>query len=435
MRDLELLARIGWSAKRRPSSTKTLLSIRDDCPKMFWKRSTHPAETLIQCAICRRTCVRDHFVWNERRLARGTTTRSFSAGADRGAKSPTKNGLWDTLPIPNTSRPTCSTSRHVDLVLSLGGIDEALARRIINEVIAPSGAVAYLAARVEDGFMLLRERPPQPEPELARDRPPGSAVRTLVSRPRRCADLRASRSPARSFDADPLNPLRSNPGRRRGTIIASDGSPLADRAAASVSIPRTIAAHAVGYASQRYGAAGLEASFDSFSGARRPRRRIRWRSSRRSSTGMPQRARRAIVTTLDLRRSACSYADLSRYARAAGIVHRSAQRRRARARRVPSFDPNTSTRSSRALSNDPQSALLDRTTSGLYPPGSTFKIFTAGDALDAGLVTPQTAFIDPAAIFRSATSPCTTTRAKRPARKTLPARSRFRATSTSRRSR
>jgi peptidoglycan glycosyltransferase len=39
--------------------------------------------------------------------------------------------------------------------------------------------------------------------------------------------------------------------------------------------------------------------------------------------------------------------------------------------------------------------LLNRATSGLYAPGSTFKVVTAAAALDSGAVTPQTTFDDP----------------------------------------
>jgi peptidoglycan glycosyltransferase len=41
------------------------------------------------------------------------------------------------------------------------------------------------------------------------------------------------------------------------------------------------------------------------------------------------------------------------------------------------------------------SALLNRTTSGLFTPGSTFKIVTAAAALDTGAFTPQSTFVDP----------------------------------------
>jgi peptidoglycan glycosyltransferase len=43
----------------------------------------------------------------------------------------------------------------------------------------------------------------------------------------------------------------------------------------------------------------------------------------------------------------------------------------------------------------PGAAELNRTTQGLYPPGSTFKMLTASAALDTGKVTPFTRFYDP----------------------------------------
>ena len=41
------------------------------------------------------------------------------------------------------------------------------------------------------------------------------------------------------------------------------------------------------------------------------------------------------------------------------------------------------------------SALLPRTTAGLYTPGSTFKMITAAAALDTGKFTPESHFYDP----------------------------------------
>ena len=41
------------------------------------------------------------------------------------------------------------------------------------------------------------------------------------------------------------------------------------------------------------------------------------------------------------------------------------------------------------------SALLNRATQGLYPPGSTFKTVTAGAAMDAGIFDPDSPFFDP----------------------------------------
>jgi len=59
----------------------------------------------------------------------------------------------------------------------------------------------------------------------------------------------------------------------------------------------------------------------------------------------------------------------------------------------PSFDPNHLAEEWQALVHHPHSALLNRPLQGLYPPGSTFKLFTAAAALDAGKVTPAETFL------------------------------------------
>jgi peptidoglycan glycosyltransferase len=45
-----------------------------------------------------------------------------------------------------------------------------------------------------------------------------------------------------------------------------------------------------------------------------------------------------------------------------------------------------------ALNADPNAPLLNRATTGLYPPGSSFKVLTGSAALDLGVVTPQSPF-------------------------------------------
>lgn len=61
---------------------------------------------------------------------------------------------------------------------------------------------------------------------------------------------------------------------------------------------------------------------------------------------------------------------------------------------APSFDPNKFVRGIsvtdwKALNEDDHKPLLNKTVTGTYPPGSTFKMITALAALEAGIVTPQ----------------------------------------------
>jgi len=61
---------------------------------------------------------------------------------------------------------------------------------------------------------------------------------------------------------------------------------------------------------------------------------------------------------------------------------------------VPVFDPNKLGAQFPKLLVDPAKPLIDRSIDGLYPPGSTFKIVTAADALDAGIITMESKFND-----------------------------------------
>jgi penicillin-binding protein A len=200
---------------------------------------------------------------------------------------------------------------------------------------------------------------------------------------------------APGLDADTHNPRVALLAQGRGQIVASDGTVLALTKDAKRVYPlHALVAHAVGYDSPRYGTSGLEDAFD------------RALTPRAVSAGLlsqfagllgnaPAKPRGAdVVTTLDVAIQRVLVAQLSHYSRAAGIVidpHSGAVLALAS---VPAFDPNTIDADFTSLVHNTASPLLDRSTSGLYPPGSTFKIVTACDALEAGIVTPDSVFTD-----------------------------------------
>ena len=64
---------------------------------------------------------------------------------------------------------------------------------------------------------------------------------------------------------------------------------------------------------------------------------------------------------------------------------------------APSYDPNQFserllTRDWKRLSNHPRTPLLNRAISGLYAPGSTFKMVVAAAALEAGVISINTLY-------------------------------------------
>jgi penicillin-binding protein A len=192
------------------------------------------------------------------------------------------------------------------------------------------------------------------------------------------------------------NPRRTQISVGRGSIVARDGTPLAVTRGKKRTYPQgTLVAHAVGYASGRYGTSGLEDAFDGVLTAQPSAADAFTQLGDMLRGGHAAPRGSDVVTTIDMELQRALVAGLQPYNRAAGVVmdpHTGAVLALAS---VPSFDPNTLDRDFPVLSKDERSPLLDRSIAGLYPPGSTFKMVTAADALDAGVVTPQSTFEDP----------------------------------------
>jgi len=186
-------------------------------------------------------------------------------------------------------------------------------------------------------------------------------------------------------------------GPYRGSIVARDGSPLAQSSAHGRVYPLgRSAAHAVGYVSSRYGESGLEAAFDlDLSPHAVPRSPFdQLLAAFDPRRGKPERGA-TIVTTLDPVVQSVLATELAHYGRAAGVALDPRTGEVLALASVPSFDPAAIDREFVALNrDDAHSPLLDRALDGLYPPGSTFKIVTAADGLDAGTVTPESTFDD-----------------------------------------
>jgi penicillin-binding protein A len=201
--------------------------------------------------------------------------------------------------------------------------------------------------------------------------------------------------------ADLRNPRIALLQRYRGSLLARDGTVLAHTTAAGRLYPLgAAAAQAVGYASIRYGTSGLERAFDRelspAAASADPLTQGRALSDAFGHPLRPVQPRGAdVVTTLDVAIQRALYAGLSDYPRAAGVVLDPRDGQILALASVPSFDP-AAVGDARfaALTSAPDSPLLDRATDGLYPPGSTFKVFTAAAALDSGVVSLDDRFLD-----------------------------------------
>ncbi len=197
--------------------------------------------------------------------------------------------------------------------------------------------------------------------------------------------------------ASPYDPRARSLAAYRGSILARDGTVLARSTAAGRSYPLgRAAAQAVGYASPRYGTAGLEAVFDAQLVARPVAKDplAQFATIVRGGTAATAIRGATVITTLDPVVQSTLYEALAAYPRAAGVALDPRTGEVLALASVPSFDPAQLDTTFAQLAGDRASPLLDRVTDGLYPPGSTFKIETAGAALDAGVVTLASTFVD-----------------------------------------
>lgn len=202
-----------------------------------------------------------------------------------------------------------------------------------------------------------------------------------------------------SIAAKPFNPRHVLLATRRGRILASDGTVLATTVGGKRDYPFGSAlAQTVGYVSTRYGTSGIEDAYDA---ALTPpdttgNPAAQFAQIIEALGGKTAVARGAdVITTIVPVVENSLYALLSDHARAAGVVLDPRSGAVLALASVPSFDPNQLTAEFQSLAHDPRSPLLNRAIEGLYPPGSTFKMFTASAALDSGAVTLDSTFYDP----------------------------------------
>ena len=158
LRELELLARIGWSAAVPEVLTDDVVVNPEDLPEDILDALAHAPESLVQCAICRRTCVRDHFVWNERRLCAWDYHQTVFGKRGPWRDAPYEERFWETIPHAAYVAGPLLDEVSVDAVLAIDGLDDELAHRLINEAIGADGEHPHLAVRTSGGYTLLRER-------------------------------------------------------------------------------------------------------------------------------------------------------------------------------------------------------------------------------------------------------------------------------------
>jgi hypothetical protein len=157
-RDVEILQRAAWHAEAPEGLSEEALLNPEDVPEDVLEALDHPTAPLVQCAMCRRTCVRDDFVWNERQLCAWDyhATVFGKRGPWRGV--PYEERLFETLPVAAYVAPQLLDETGVDPLLAISDLPEPAMRRLVNLAIEEGGEGSYIAVRSGPGLTLLRER-------------------------------------------------------------------------------------------------------------------------------------------------------------------------------------------------------------------------------------------------------------------------------------
>ena len=136
-------------------------------------------------------------------------------------------------------------------------------------------------------------------------------------------------------------------------------------------------AHALGYVDPTYGITGLEKTYDS--------------QLMKDDTGISkmfsfskvkeEKVGRNLVTTLDMNLQKKAYELMGNNIGSVVALNPKTGEILAMVSK-PSYDPNNLAKTWSAINNDKNRPLLNRAVSGLYPPGSTFKVITALSSLE-----------------------------------------------------
>jgi hypothetical protein len=159
LRDVELLMRTGWKAPTLPErlSDEIIVNI-EDVPEDVLEGLSLPPATLVQCAVCRRTCVRDQFFWNERQLCAWDYHATVFGRRGPWRTEPYEERLFETLPRAGYVAAPLLHEDGVDTILAVQHLDESAMRTLANAAITHAQGQPCLAVRTDEGLVVLRER-------------------------------------------------------------------------------------------------------------------------------------------------------------------------------------------------------------------------------------------------------------------------------------
>ncbi len=158
VRDIELLARVEWSATPPDELDEEAVLNIDDLPEEVAEAFAHAPAPVLQCAVCRRLCVKDEFVWKERQLCAWDYHAQVFGKRGPWREGPYEAHHFETLASCAYVAPQLLSELGVEVALSLDAASEETTKRLVNALLEEERSQPHLAVRTAgDGMRVLRE--------------------------------------------------------------------------------------------------------------------------------------------------------------------------------------------------------------------------------------------------------------------------------------
>lgn len=159
LRDLELLARTQWDAAFPETLDERSIVNLDDLPEDLAAALAQPPVTLVQCAACRRLCVRDDFAWKEKQLC----AWDYHAQVF-GKRGPWRDGVYEprhfeTLPSCGYVAPELLAELGVEVLMTIRELSDTPSAAIVNALLETDPGRPHMAVRTAAGVTVLCEQP------------------------------------------------------------------------------------------------------------------------------------------------------------------------------------------------------------------------------------------------------------------------------------
>ncbi|MBV9717748.1 MAG: hypothetical protein JOZ77_00315 [Candidatus Eremiobacteraeota bacterium] len=158
VRDLELLARAGWESAFPAQLNEESILNADDLPDEMAEAFARTPAPLVQCAACRRLCVRDDFVWKEKQLCAWDYHGQAFGKRGPWRETPYESRHFETLASCAYVAPELLEDLNVEALLNVAGLDESTMQAVVNTLLEHDGSRSHMAVRTRDGVVVLREK-------------------------------------------------------------------------------------------------------------------------------------------------------------------------------------------------------------------------------------------------------------------------------------